>query len=583
MTRRKEGTLLLFKELLLAYPGRSAVVLVCLIIGGLAEGVGIATILPLLELAVGQSGEKANAITRAVQDLLSRFGLQPSIEVLLTIMVVAMILKAALVLLAAKQVGYTSAYVATDLRLSLIRNLMKAKWEYFVKQPMGRFSNAMATEAERASVGYVTVCRILADGIQISVYSVLALYISWQVTIGGLGVGLFIMIALKRLIVVARQAGASQTDLLKSLSIRLTDGLQGIKTLKAMSCEDRLAPLLERESVSLNRAKQRQVMSKEGLSALQEPIVIVAVALTIYFAVTWWSGNLDAVMVLIILFWRTVGRIGNLQKEYQRAVNLESAYWSIRDSIEKAGMSEEKIGGTIEPSLKEGISFERVAFAYDGKQVLSGATFFIPSGRFTSILGPSGTGKTTIADLIAGLLKPQSGEIRVDGTSLAKVDMRKWRSMIGYVPQEIFLFHDTIESNVTLGDRSIGRMELVEALKSAGAWEFVSSLPGGIKTILGERGARISGGQRQRIAIARALIRKPSLLILDEVTTALDPKTEAEICMELKGLSGKMTIVAISHQKAMMEVADFIYRVHQGVVESVGDTLSLKGTARQAR
>jgi ATP-binding cassette subfamily C protein len=152
---------------------------------------------------------------------------------------------------------------------------------------------------------------------------------------------------------------------------------------------------------------------------------------------------------------------------------------------------------------------------------------------------------------------------------LSQIDIRRWRGMIGYVPQENLLMHDTILQNVMLGDTAIGEPEVESALRVAGAWDFVHPMPKGVYTVVGERGSLISGGQRQRIAIARALVKGPKLLILDEATTALDPKTEKEICATLQKLKGTITIVAISHQPALVECADWAYRLKKGTLTPV--------------
>jgi ATP-binding cassette subfamily C protein len=197
-----------------------------------------------------------------------------------------------------------------------------------------------------------------------------------------------------------------------------------------------------------------------------------------------------------------------------------------------------------------------------------------PAGLFTAVVGPSGTGKTTIADLVIGLLQPQKGEVWIDSLPLSQVDMRIWRRMIGYVPQETFLLHDTVFINVALGDKDVTPNDVEDALRAAGAWEFVSALEKGVNSVVGERGHKLSGGQRQRIAIARALVHNPRLLILDEATTALDPENEAAICETLRKLSGEITILAISHQPAMLEVADQAYRLQDGSVVQVANVRS---------
>jgi ATP-binding cassette subfamily C protein len=152
----------------------------------------------------------------------------------------------------------------------------------------------------------------------------------------------------------------------------------------------------------------------------------------------------------------------------------------------------------------------------------------------------------------------------IDDLPLAKVDLKSWRKMIGYVPQETLLQHDTVFINVTLGDPELGEKEVEDALRAAGAWEFVLEMPQGVHSTVGERGGLLSGGQRQRIAIARALVHKPKLLILDEPTSALDPVSEAAICETLSQLRGEITILAISHQPTIMNVADRAYNLHDG-------------------
>jgi ATP-binding cassette subfamily C protein len=201
--------------------------------------------------------------------------------------------------------------------------------------------------------------------------------------------------------------------------------------------------------------------------------------------------------------------------------------------------------------------------------VFEKANLLVPAGKLTALIGPSGSGKTTVIDLVIGLLRPQSGAVRIDDVPLSELDLKAWRHMIGYVPQENLLLHDSILHNVTLGDPELSDDDAVQALKSAGAWEFIEPLPQGIHSTVGERGGKLSGGQRQRIMIARALVHKPRLLILDEATSALDPANEAAIGQTMQGLRGALTILAISHQTALVNAADCVYRLEKGQVQLV--------------
>jgi len=285
----------------------------------------------------------------------------------------------------------------------------------------------------------------------------------------------------------------------------------------------------------------------------------------------YWRLPLATTMVLAFLLARIVKQVNNVQQQYQEMAVLESAYWSLQETIQKTEQAHETTLGSQVPSLKHGIRLDRVSFAYQEDWVLRNASLTFPSGLFTAIVGPSGAGKTTIVDLVTALLRPQQGEIWVDDLPLEEVDIRRWRGMIGYVPQETVLLHDTVLFNVTLGDPELNEEDAEYALRAAGAWQFVTAMPRGMYSTVGERGGGLSGGERQRIAIARALVRKPKLLILDEPTSAMDRNSEAAICETLQQLSGDYTILAISHQPALLTAADRAYHLQDGEAALVED------------
>lgn len=561
MTERKTREFFLYFAR--AYTIRSVMMIVLLLGAGLAEGVGIAGLLPILEVGATNSDGDPSGMSQKVAELLGVVGLEPTLAILLMVVVAAMALKGLLRWLAMRQVGYVVARVAMDLRLRLIRALMNAEWSYFATRPTGYFANSIGTEAQRSANAYRMACSALADLAQSLVYAGIVFLVSWKIALLALVAGGGIMFAMRSFVASARTAGEQQTRLMRSMVARLTEALPGLKPLKAMAKEEYVLPLMESETRGFYGAQQKQVFASVSLISLQEPILVAVLAVGLFGVLTFTSTPFSTVLVLAFLFYRLVIGLNRVQQRFQDMAVGESAFWSLTRHLEEAEAARESRSGTrTPPSLDEALTFEGVGFCYEpGQPVLSGIDLEIPAGSFVALVGASGSGKSTLADLVVSLLGPTEGRILVDGMPLSAIDPISWRQKIGYVPQDLLLFHDSILRNVSLGDESIEREQVEQALKDAGAWDFVSSLTEGMDQVVGERGSLLSGGQRQRIAIARALVGGPRLLVLDEATTALDPATEAAICETLAGLKGRVTILAISHQDAMRRVADAVYEL----------------------
>lgn len=557
------------------YPGRSALTLVSLLFAGVAEGFSLLLLLPVLNLVTSDdarvAGNGLSGLGHMLTKALSAIGITPTVGTLLVVIVVCLSVKAVFLLLANLQVGYTVAHVATDLRLSLLRSLLAARWEFYVRQPVGSLTNAVGTEALRASQAYVQGAKTLVVLIDTIVFTSVAFFATWEGALLSLAGGGMVLYGLRRLVRMAHHAGMRQTQLLKSLLSRLADSLQSVKPLKAMARQELVGSLLGSENRRLNRALRRNVISTEALIAAQDLTMGLIITSGLYVALIRWKLPFNAVIVMILVLARAIASLGKTQRQYQKMRADESAYWSLQAVIEDASRAREANPGGTSPRLENSVRLNNVSFSYEKIPVLMNASLTVQAGSFTAIMGPSGAGKTTTADLIIGLLRPQQGEILIDNVPLEQVDLREWRRMIGYVPQESFLLHETVLWNVTLGDPEVNEADVEAALRAAGAWDFVAELPQQMHSSVAERGTALSGGQRQRIAIARALARRPKLLILDEVTSSLDPQSEAAICRTLQGLRGGLTILAISHQRAMVEAADRIYRVQSGEVILVRD------------
>lgn len=546
-------------------PGaRPWLLIAALLVATLVEGVGFATLLPLIGAAAESSASELSPLNRAVREFLSVLGLPLEVGTLLIVVVLVLVLRSLLRLAAMIYVGNATAVVTTGIRRTLIDTLLKVRWRFFVSQPLGRIANIASGEAMRAGRAFTLVAELLALLIQSAVMAVIALLISWQLALGAAVIGLLMTGSLATFVRSTRRTGRKQVFRTKDLLVYLADTLSNVKPVRAMAREDAFARLFERRIQRLHKTIRRQVINREAINNLQDVVMALALGVGFWIAYALLKVPVAEIVVLGIVLHRSVASIGKLQKAYQTALEMEASWHHCAQLIAEAAQDPEPNPGQLTPRFERAIAFERVCFAYDHHRVLDELDLEIRAGSLTVLTGPSGAGKTTLIDLVLGLHRPERGRILVDGVSLNDIDLIAWRRMIGYVPQETVLFHDTIRANLALGDDSFSDQELRAALEIAQAWDFVAALPDGLDTVVGEKGARLSGGQRQRIALARALLGRPRLLILDEVTSALDPETASEIARNVRELARHATVLAVTHRAEFLEIADRIYRIENG-------------------
>jgi len=544
-------------------------VLLCLLFAGLAGGVGFASVVPLLAIVTDTADATSSAVTEVVQSTFNAVGMEPSLGALVMLMIGAIAVKSLLNMVAMCYVGYAAAALSSGLRTELLKKLLNVKWSYFAVQPLGRIAQSIGQEARLSGKMYRTAASFMANIIQAVIYVSIAFTVSWKFSLLAVGFGILIALPLQFLVRVAKRAGFRETSRTRELVMFLADALNSIKPLKVMAKQDSFAGLCEKRIRSLNKALRRQVLSLEARRSFQEILMMVCLGAAFFVAIVIYGWELAEVVGVGVLLSQTIRNMGRIQDDLQKAVIVESPYDSITGLIAEAQSVAENTGGARIPTFERSCQLEAVSFAFGDKQILEDVNLQIPVGQTTVLMGPSGSGKTTLTDLTTGLYPPDKGRVLIDDVPIDELDVMEWRRMIGYVPQELVLFHDSVFANVTLGNDNLGEDDVVAALETAGAWEFVRAMPEGLMSTVGEKGWKLSGGQRQRIALARALATKPKMLILDEVTSGLDPETESDLCRRLKEISRETTIVAITHRQAFLEIADRIYRVQDGDVEAV--------------
>jgi ATP-binding cassette, subfamily C, bacterial len=554
-------------------------VLACLLAASVVEGLGFASLVPLLWTIADPDNAEPSPVLDLSRDILAKLGLSLDITTLLVFFVATLVLRSGLTFVAMRHVGYAVAEFSTRLRTALVESLFRARWGYLVQHRVGRAANVMSGQSSRAGQAYYLAATFFAQLLQTVGYLVVAFVVSWPLALAAIAVGGLMALLLNSLVGTARKAGARQTQRTKELVIFLVDTLNNVKPLRAMAKEAAFRNLLAGRTESLKKSLRRQVVSEEALKNGNEVLAAICFGVAFFVAFSVWEVPIVELVVVGVLLKKSTSGIAKIQQSFQKAVMVESAYLEAQELITEAGAAPERNFGRRAPTFERECRLEAVSFAHGATEVLHRVSMVVPARGVTVLTGPSGGGKTTIADIILGLYQPDRGRVLLDGVALAEIDVRSWRTLVGYVPQELALFHDTVFANVALGDLRIHKADVRSALQLAGAWEFVDALPEGMLTQVGEAGAKLSGGQRQRIALARALVGNPRLLILDEVTSALDPETEWQICSGIRELASDMAVLAITHRPAFLEIADRLYRVADGRVMEATPELTLAAAA----
>jgi ATP-binding cassette subfamily C protein len=540
-----------------------------LVISGFIEGLGITTLVPILKVIDNPDPGPLNKPEQIIFSVLDFLHLPHTLGAMVSIFAVCMLVRAAISQQTSRFIGRMVAEIAAELRNEVLGRLLQARWSYFTVNPIGRFTSAVTIEALWGAYVYRTSLTVLAALIRALIYCAIGLLIDWRAAIIAMVMGLGLGLINRYFTRAGRRAGRNQQVALRGLLSDFGDVITGFKPLKAMSRHETLIKGLAKETKMIRRSMYDLVFYQQIANALPDLLINLVMVSGAYICWHILGLRLEDMLLQGLILLRLMTNVSIVQRGMQETATSESTYWALQTTINEARDAVEHLSTGDRPTLGESCRFDRVSFSYGVKPVLKEVSLEIPAGRVTTLIGESGSGKTTIADLLLGLFVVDSGSITLDGKPLGALDLLKWREMVGYVPQEVLLFNSSIFDNIALGDPAITDAQVRKALEDAGALEFVDRLANGIHAPVGERGTMLSGGQRQRIALARALVHSPALLILDEATSALDPITEAEICETVRRQAGKMTVLAITHQPAWVEIADRVYRVAEGNVELI--------------
>jgi len=566
-----------------AMPRRAAAAVALTFAVSGSEAVSVLLLIQLLGVVgLDLPGASVGGVGSAAWVAMGWVGLQPTLGTVLAVYVAAV---AALAFFQRQQTLVATRVdqdTATALRTRLYAAATRARWLPLTRIRTSDLLHALTTEATRSGNAAGTMLSLATQLLIGVVYLGFALRISVAATLVTLGCGAAGLLLLRAQ---RRRISATGEELNRAAAAVVgaaTEHLQAVKTVKSYGAEARNVAIF---SALVDRARDAQTRAARSFADARAGLAAGSTAL---MAVVTWTAirGLDipggVVLLLIFIFSRLVPRLHQMQTAYQELRFSVPSFVSVRGWIDRLEREGEGAADAADPPppLLEGIRLESVSFAYaEGQRdSVSGVELTIPARRTTALVGTSGAGKTTIADLVMGLVTPRAGRITVDGRVLDESWVRAWRGAIGYVAQDTLLFHDSVLANVRWAHPAATDDEVWTALRDAAADGFVAALPEGIHTVIGDRGVRMSGGERQRLALARALLRRPTLLILDEATSALDVENERRIRAAIDRLHGTTTILIITHRLASVHDADTIHVFESGSIVESGDWGTLLAT-----
>lgn len=547
-----------------------------MVISGLLESSAILLLMPMLGMAGLELGGSAAAAARLpglgfIQEL-------PQSTALLLVLgsYVLIILCQNLISrsVAIRNVEIQQTY-GRQLRYEVYSALLRSEWSFFLRKRTSDLINMMTTELARVLSGISGFLQFLTSLLFTLVQIGFAFWLSPKLTLAVLVCAALLSIFSRRFIRKAKRLGSRSTELGKTYLGGITDQLNGIKDIKSNNLEQSRLDWLHGFTGEVKQEQLDYTRLRSNSQLLYKLSSTLLIAIFIFVSFRFMHVEGPSLLLVVLVFTRLWPTFSTLQSLLEQLASVLPSFRQLQQLQDECLAAAEHEGGVpVQPmALQHGLEARNVDFRYQPEEPeysLQAVNVRIPARKMTAIVGRSGAGKSTLVDLLMGLMQPERGEILADGEPITGERLLAYRRSIGYVAQDPFLYNATIRDNLMMIKPDAEEAELWEALEFASSADFVRRLPDGLDTLLGDRGVRLSGGERQRLVLARAIIRKPSILVLDEATSALDTENEQRIQEALERLKASVTVIVIAHRLSTIRGADQILVIDQGRVIQQG-------------
>lgn len=565
-------------ELLHTFGKKLFLLVFLLLFESLVLATSVLTIIPLADFILDPDLQNPSKVTVFSIKLLSFFNINPSYIVFSLIFILVNFIRSFSALFIQYAILKIKYSFVKNLTNNLLTDIFKSKWSFFDNLGPGKLLNTLNKELARVGDASGHFATMISMSIQLVTYLIIPFVLDFKLTSLTLLIAVALGLPFLFLNKISHKLGKQNTSTANYLMNVMNETIQAAKIIlgfgnRNKAIGDNINALDKHVDVTI---KSQVIGSLTNL--FFKPLAILAVIISIGISINT-EKNISEYVAIFWSLYAVIPVLANLLNTNVVINNFLPSYEQLGEIRKKASENQEVSIGNTFKDFKDKITFEKVSFNYDKKKkVIDECSFDIKKNIITAIVGKSGSGKSTLIDLLLGLQKPTGGRIFLDDIKLDSLSVDSYRNQISFVSQDPFLFYVTIKENLLWSNRSATEEDIIESLKIANAYDLVMNLPLKLNTYVGERGAELSGGERQRIVLARSILRKPKLLILDEATNALDQSSEMLINESIKKMSEFTTILIIAHRASTISIANSIYVLKDGKMIENGSLQKLKQT-----
>mgnify|MGYP000954424697 FL=1 len=538
---------------------QSIAIILLSIIVSFFEMLSISLLIPALEQILDQSTEMNIQLVTYIKKIYSLINVEYTILTLFIGIALIFTFKALINITLATLINKEKLWYEVSRRKKVCDIILYSDWVFINGSMKSYMTNIVTNEIEKDRDVYLKTLNLLPMIFLLVVYVVLLVLLSFEITIlifliiGG------VTLILGRLVKNARYNGSKilrQRNLFMKETLASLDGL---KNIKSTSKESFVKNLLYERTRHLSQIRYEMNDRMNKIAYLHEPVNFIPILIIIYISMTYFYVPISVIGIMIYVFLKLSGDLKVIQTEYYRIKFEIPSMNAVDVLIDEGSKNVEKDGDTTIEGFNEKIEFKDVSFGYSDNDVLKNIDLIINKGDKVVFFGPTGVGKSTIVDMILGLIYPKSGELTIDGIPIENIKKGSWHKILSWMGQDPYLFYGTIEENITWGQKDIQREKLDNACRLACCSEFVNKNGFSYDYIIGDRGSKLSGGQKQRLALARVFLEDPEIVILDEPTSHLDMETKNKLLQNIGKFCEDKTLIMITHDIEIPSFIDTMY------------------------